>query len=265
MYTLGALPSPIDERDYKYPMVLKRAELPTTLDLRKALTAIRDQGQQGTCVAQAGACCKEYQERRELNYKGYMSPQFIYNWRINYPSSGMYGRDLMEILTNRGVCREKYFPYGSTEIQQKIPDIAKQDGLAFKIKSYAQIQFHYSANGTPDYSYNIQAVKTALVENGPCVIILPCYTYESNFWIAKTPGDKRIGYHAVAVCGYDASGFLIRNSWGSDWGDRGYTNMSYSDYNKRIHTEIWTMVDDVSNITIEDDTKQNTCSCFGKH
>lgn len=250
MYSLGAIPSTQDARDYAYPLIHVRTIVPPTLDLRNSLTGVRDQGQQGTCVAQAGACCKEYQEKREIGFNEYLSPQFVYNNRINYPGVGMSGRDLMRILRDLGIAQEANFVYGNQTIRDAIPDVARQDALNFRIKSYAQIEFKYNANGTPAYSNNIEAVKLALVENGPTVIILPCYNYGPRFWYRPDAGAILIGWHAVALVGYNASGFIVRNSWGTGWENRGYCEMSYSDFNLKPMSEHWTMTDDKSNMVV---------------
>ena len=64
--------------------------LPETMDLRPNLLSVRNQGSQGSCVAQSISCMKEWQEKSQVNLNEYMSPQFIYNNRSNYPNEGMY-------------------------------------------------------------------------------------------------------------------------------------------------------------------------------
>lgn len=254
MFSIGAIPSPVDIRDYEYPAVRTRSLIPATLDLRNSLTEVRDQESQPTCVAQAGCCCKEYQERREINFNDHLSPQFIYNNRSNYPGVGMHGRDLMQILQRLGVAQEKTFNYGDTTMN--MPEEVLTDAVNFKIKSYAQIIFKYSSDRLPAYSENIEAVKLALVENGPTVITLPVFNYSTVFW-KRASNENLIGWHAVALCGYNASGFIARNSWGTSWGNRGYFEITYSDYNLRPMHEHWTMTDDVSNVV----TNKPKCGC----
>ena len=68
-FELGAKRSPQDDRDFLLESIYPPGEpLPQTLDLRKDLMKIRDQGNQGSCVAQAGACMKEWQEWQESEF-----------------------------------------------------------------------------------------------------------------------------------------------------------------------------------------------------
>jgi C1A family cysteine protease len=127
---MNALRSPDDLRDWVAESIYPSRDqlnLPKELDLRKELQPVRSQGSQGTCVVQAGACMKEWQELKDVKLDEYFSPQFIYNNRSNFPNSGMYGRDLMKILTSSGCCRELYFPYGTDKDNNSTSDEATKD------------------------------------------------------------------------------------------------------------------------------------------
>ena len=89
----------------------------------------------------------------------------------------------------------------------------------------------YAMIGSP------QSLKYALIANGPCVGGLPvCITDCDDFW----NGAGFLGGPAIAVVGYNKDSFVIRNSWGEGYGDRGYTMMPYSDFTKFF--ELWTIV-----------------------
>lgn len=83
------------------------------------------------------------------------------------------------------------------------------------------------------------AAKVAIVANGPILIALPVYTYNSDFW-RKTTGNP-IGYHAVTLVAYDdvEGEFSLRNSWGTNWGLGGYTAFPYSEFGSVL--EAWTI------------------------
>lgn len=98
----------------------------------------------------------------------------------------------------------------------------------FRIKDCAVIR-------TPD------ALRMALLMNGPCVVALPVYQTNESFWLpmgGKSDKDM-LGFHAVAVVGYDGEGFIIRNSWGTSYGRKGYSKLMYKDFGRFY--EIWTM------------------------
>lgn len=87
---------------------------------------------------------------------------------------------------------------------------------------------------------SILALKYAIVMNGPCCGALPVYSYFDDFWV-KRPGDEFLGGHAISIIGYDENGFFIRNSWGSGFGDDGYTYIKNEEMNSML--EIWTIID----------------------
>ena len=101
-------------------------------------------------------------------------------------------------------------------------DIAVKEGM---IKKYAKVQRD---------SY----LKSAINFNGPCIIGLPVYNFDSEFW-KKT--DSLKGYHAVLAVGYNEYGFIIKNSWGTKYADFGTCILPYSDfkYIKEIFTILY--------------------------
>jgi len=239
MQNYDTYPSPLDEKDWIaesiYLMRRKRdgeIDLPKELDLRKDLQPIRSQGGQGTCSAQTASCMKEWQEKKNINLNEYFSPQFIYNLRENYPNSGMYGRNTMQILQKIGCCREIHYPYETDKDKNTVSDKAKEYASNYKIKSYAQVK-------------TIDGLKMALYKNGPCYISFPTYNNTTTFWKPENNSQKMNGGHAVTVVGYNKEGFIIRNSWGMKWNNNGYTIYPYTQFGS--HWEIWTTIDDESN------------------
>lgn len=226
-------PSPDDSRDWVAESIyLVGYQLPKIVDHRNKLQPIRNQGEQGSCAAQTAACMKEWQEYYDVGFNKYMSPQFIYNNRTNQDSEGMYGRDVMIILSKLGSCSEETYPYYTLELPQDISKSVKEEAMKYKIKSYAQIK-------------TIEGLKKALYINGPCYISFPVYNHSDTMWKPKN-GEKRQGGHAMTIVGYNEEGFIIRNSWGPYWSNNGYCTYTYSDWGS--HWEIWTTIDDKSYI-----------------
>lgn len=232
-YSDNTMPSPDDTRDWVVESIYKPGiSVPNFVDHSKHLQPIRDQGNQGSCAAQTAACIKEWQEYYDIGYNNYMSPQFIYNNRVNQDSDGMFGRDVMRILSKIGCCFEITYPYNLIESPSDMDMSPIIQANKYKIKAYAQIK-------------TIDGLKKALHLNGPCYISFPIFNHSPTMW-KPNDGEKRIGGHAMTVVGYDNNCFKIRNSWGKFWGDEGYCYYSYSDWGS--HWEIWTTIDDKSYI-----------------
>jgi hypothetical protein len=229
-------PSPRDDRDWNSEAIFDASsKLPGSLDLRKKLNLPRDQSNQGTSAAQVAACMKEWHERKHSDFKDYMSPQFVYNNRTNQNTVGMYGRDVMRILLKAGVCPETSYPYEKVEAKTEIDKKFYYEAKNFRIKGYARVN-------------TVESLKRALYTNGPCYISFPVYNHTTRLWKQQKNcfdvGEKRMGGHAMTVVGYNKRGFIIRNSWGMFWDDKGYCTYPYTDWG--CHYEIWTMIDDSS-------------------
>ena len=58
----------------------------------------------------------------------------------------------------------------------------------------------------------------------------------------------------MTVVGYtnQMEHFVIRNSWGEDWGDKGHTFYKFKDWGS--HWECWTTMDDLTNNIVDEDT-----------
>ena len=239
MNTLTTLKSPLDNRDFTIDKV--DDNFPEILDLKKMLPSIRNQGSQGSCAAHTAACMKEWQELQDVGFWKHMSPQFIYNNRENQDSEGMYPRDVMRILYNLGCCSEEKYPYGKIESPDNISDFAYNNAKQYKIKGYARI-------------YTINGLKNALYKYGPCLLAVPVYNYGSSMW-KKGPGETQKGGHAMTIVGYDEDGFIIRNSWGSNWCNDGYTNLNYNDW--ECIWEVWSAIDDKTIIDQDKEDKED--------
>jgi hypothetical protein len=239
MDKLSTLKSPEDGRDYIMETIISyNKPLPSVFDMRNKLKPIRNQGSMGTCAAMTGACIKEYQERTNINFRNYFSAMFIYNNRSNQETDGMYGRDVMKILANKGICPEKDMKYGTIMKPSEIPEHIYDICLNYKIKAYARIN-------------TIDGLKKSLILYGPCYIAFPCYSKNINMWKPLFRGQQYNGGHAMTIVGYNYEGFILRNSWGVKWGDRGYCIYPYKDFGH--HWEIWTLLDDESYYNSDDD------------
>ena len=236
VHNLNIKKSPTDARDFIYK---NNNPVPETYDMRPQLQPIRNQGMQGSCLAFSTACMKEYQELKDYKFNEYMSPQFFYDNRPNLyddnenNDEGMFGRDAMKMLQKIGICTEKEYPYGDIKNKDIIDKSIYESALKHTCKQYGKL-------------YTISELKTALIENGPCLICFPVYNHGKEMWKPLTKNSKFLGGHAMTVVGYNENEFIIRNSWGKDWGEKGYCFYPYNQWGS--HWEIWTTIDDISKI-----------------
>ena len=218
----GWRPSLPDHRDVKadttglkaLPEVDPRADMPTILD----------QGQLGSCTANATSTCVEYwmHEFLMLPYKLHRpSRLFIYygermlEGTLGQGDTGAYGRDGLKFTQQYGWVPESEWPYHISAFQKKPPqsvwDAAKANRL---------IQMTYKA-----VDRDVDAIKAALSNKQTMMFGFSVYdSFESDQTLTTgyVPMPKRsegqLGGHEVLAVGYlesEPDYCLVRNSWGT--------------------------------------------------
>ena len=115
--TYGWLPDIPDARDHLYGAVRKiPAKLPASVDLRPGCSRVEDQGDLGSCTANALAGALEFLMKKDKVKFSDVSRLFIYyNERVVENSvktdSGAMLRDGIKTLAKQGACSEKSWPY----------------------------------------------------------------------------------------------------------------------------------------------------------
>jgi len=204
------------------------------IDLRDKFKEIYDQGKISSCTANALTSIYEYDKK---GFEG--SRLFLYyNERLlineTHKDEGAYLSDGIKALKKYGICEEKYFPYIIKNVYKEPSKEAYENG---------KINYIIEAK---EISNNIKEIKKWLKRNEPIVIGIKIY---DNFMNSKTgkieipkENNKYIGGHAVIICGYKEKEriFIMRNSWGKYWGDKGYFYISY-DYinNSELCGDLW--------------------------
>jgi C1A family cysteine protease len=241
----GWKPDSPDPRDYIYKLP-KIATLPSTVDLRPYCPPIYDQGNLGSCTAQAIAAALEYEQIKKKGKHFVPSRLFIYyNERVmlgtvNYDSGAMI-RDGMKSVNNQGACNETIWPYVIPKFTTKPISLAYNEALKYRTKIYSKVD------------QNLTALKKCLSAGDPFVFGFLVFQSFITSNVKKTgvlpmPGSREsiIGGHAVLCVGYDDKNrkFIIRNSWGKNWGINGYFTMPY-DYltNSYLTRDIWVIKD----------------------
>jgi len=241
----GWKPDLPDHRDFKYSAPEPPEEgLPSSVDLRDGCPSVYDQGQLNSCTANAIAGAFEFTLIKE-NLQDFMpSRLFIYyNERVienSVPNdSGANLRDGLNSVNQQGTCTEDEWPYNISEFAQKPFQSCYQDALQNVVSTYSGV------------SQDIDQMKGCLAEGYPFIFGFTVYESFDSQQVAQTgivpmPGDDEsvTGGHAVVAVGYDddQNGFIVRNSWGGDWGLNGYCIMPYvylTDPN--LASDFWTI------------------------
>jgi C1A family cysteine protease len=220
-------PDRLDSRDYSYTLS-SRANL-NKVDLRAFCSPIENQGSLGSCTGQAIAGAIELLNKRNRKPTD-VSRLFIYYYErlllgtVNY-DSGAYIRDGIKATNHYGASLESYWPYDIKKFKHEPITEAKTDALKRKVTRYERVA---NFNGCID----------ALTNGYPVIMGFHVYSSFMSANVAKTgnmpyPNTKRerlLGGHAVLLVGYDKikKVFIARNSWGTNWGDKGYFYMPFN-------------------------------------
>jgi C1A family cysteine protease len=237
-------PSQDDFRFLARPETL--ATLPPLVDLRPHCPAPYDQGQLGSCTANAIAGAIEYDQIKQGLTEATPSRLFIY-WNERYMEGGIANtrqdsgaiiKDGVKSVNKQGACAESLLPYDISKFTKKPSKTCYSNALTHKISSYQLV------------ARNLDQMRACLVDS-PIIIGFTVYASFESQQTADTgvmsmphPGEQELGGHAVLVVGYRDSDqtFITRNSWSDAWGDKGYFYMPYQ-YLLRsdLSSDFWTI------------------------
>lgn len=228
----GALSPKHDFRDYKIAYTEAAASNYLEKYTLPYIPEAKNQGSISSCVAHVAASIEEYFEKIQCNNVVHLSPGYIYGTRYKYKGKGMYLKDALKTLCEKGICDRTRFPYNK-EVPEII-ELVNDAKIADEELSHCKISRYFKCN-------TIEDIKCALYTYGPVMISIPWYSdnkLENNIIIK---GTQKSCNHALFVWGWDDSaGFRVLNSWGSSWGDHG---MAYLPYDYPFN-EAWGITDD---------------------
>ncbi|MFN2507146.1 MAG: C1 family peptidase [Chthoniobacterales bacterium] len=228
----GWLPDFPDQRDFLYaaPPVFLR-QMPPKVDLRAQCPPVYDQGQLGSCTANAIGGAIEFDQMKEKLPQVFVpSRLFIYyNERVLEGSvnsdSGAMLRDGIKTVAKQGACPEPLWPYQIEKFRAKPPQSCYTEAAKHTAVSYQRLV------------QTLPQMKGCLASGYPFVFGFTVYESFETEAVARTgrvpmpaSSEKVLGGHAVAAVGYDDAkrSFICRNSWGTGWGTKGYFTMPYA-------------------------------------
>jgi C1A family cysteine protease len=240
----GWVPDLPDHRDFLFGARRKvPAKFPPAVDLRGLCSPIEDQGQLGSCTANALAGAVEFLEDKDRFSFFDASRLFIYyNERViehtTGTDSGAMLRDGIKTLAKQGVCSETLWPYTLSQFKAKPSARCYKDALGRRITSYERLE-------------TLDDMRACLASGFPFVFGFTVYESFESAAVAKSgilpmprSGEATVGGHAVLAVGYNEKEkrFLIRNSWGPMWGLRGYFKMPYAYLaDRNLSDDLWTI------------------------
>jgi C1A family cysteine protease len=229
---------------------------PSSVDLRQWCSPIEDQGDLGSCTANAGVGLLEYFQRRA--YDKYLdgSRLFLYKATRNLlgwtGDQGAYLRTTMKAMALFGVPPESYWAYNVAQFDAEPPAFC----YAFA-QSYQALKYYRLDPPGQGTSKTLALLKENLAAGLPVMFGFTVYSSIPPLGDGKgeipfpKPGEAVEGGHAVVAVGYDdkkkidgdKGAILIRNSWGTEWGVAGYGWLPYSYVAAGLAVDFWSLLE----------------------
>jgi len=235
-------------------------KLPEVVDLRHKFQTVYDQGKLGSCTANALCGLMGYDDNTL-----YGSRLFVYynerKLENDIPDdAGASLSDGISTLQKYGVCQETEWPYDVNKFAVAPPP-----------HCYTEARQHKALQVKHIYN-DVTSMKSALAQGYPFVVGIVVYqSFESNE-VAQTglvpmptETDQELGGHAVVCVGYDDNRrlWIMRNSWGTEWGDKGYFYLPYLYLlDSRLSSDLWNIISVKKNgTTLISDVTNKNCFC----
>lgn len=233
---------PYQEQAYGEPT----SGLPASLDLRDYVTPVKDQGNCGSCWAFATT--------------GALESATLISGVSTDPNLDL-AEQILVSCSGAGNCGGGYISYASDFIRDTgLPSEICYSYIATNgncraacsswwLSTYKITNWNWVATTSP----TVDAIKTALYNYGPLVTTMDVFTdfFYYNGGVYSHSSGNYAGGHAVLIVGYDDTDqcFIVKNSWGTMWGESGYFRIAYSQLSAPVYFGDWTIAYHISAVT----------------
>ena len=227
----------IKTENLKLMKISPMVKLPSCIDLRIKMPKIYNQGELGSCTANALCAIVGYDDPKLIGSRLFL----YYNERKlenDIPDdAGATLSDGIKCLQTYGLCQETLWPYNISKFAIRPSDECYTQSGLHKVLKVKNIQ------------NDLISMKTSLANGLPFVVGITIYKSFENDIVTSTgivpmpniETEQLLGGHAVVCVGYNDTKkmWLMRNSWGTDWGLKGYFYLPYEYLTGDLATDLW--------------------------
>ena len=216
-----------DPRDFKFKITAP-ISLPDSVDLRPQCPPVYNQYNIGSCTANSMGGLFEFRQMKQGLSSFMPSRLYIYFNTRDYEGTansdaGATLRDTMKMMVKYGACPESMWSYNKCFKKKPTPD-CYVEGEKHQVIEYLRV------------THTLYEIKQCLAQGNPVAFGIMLFESFMTDEVARTgqaimplSTESSIGGHAVLAVGYDEKKkmLIIRNSWGTEWGDKGYFYLPY--------------------------------------
>ena len=241
----GCIPDTPDQRDFKMSIKLAPENIPAVVDFTSKCPPVLNQGDLGSCTANGIANAHLFEQMKQVEKGAFLPSRLFvyYNERVIEKTvnsdSGAQIKDGIKTIAKQGVCPETMWAYNIKKFTTKPSAKCYKEGLKHLALQYLRVD------------QTLGGMKNCLAQGYPFIMGFSVYESFESDAVAKSgivpmpvANEKLLGGHCVWVIGYNdvVTRFRCMNSWGTDWGQKGYFEIPY-DYliNSDLASDFWTI------------------------